>query len=120
MQFLGKWLVVFIATWAAVYMVPGVYLTDNPWVSMILFSLVLSLINVSIKPILQIIGLPITVITLGIFYLIINALLFMFAGWLTSTIFGVGVVVDGFGAAFLASIVVSIVSTIVSALTGLA
>ena len=74
MSFLFRWLVSAIAVAAAVWLVPGIELIcgDSAWIGIVIFALILSLINISIKPILQILSLPITVFTLGIFYLIVN------------------------------------------------
>ena len=120
MHFLGRWFITFIATWVAVEIVPGISLPAeaNFWLTLAIFSFVLSLINASIKPILQVLSIPITVITLGLFYLVVNALLLMLADWLTSVVFAIPVGMS-FGSAFLASIIISLVSTVVSAITGL-
>lgn len=118
MQFLGRWFITFIASWAALNLVPGIYFESNPWLTLSVLSLVLAFLNWSIKPILQIIGLPVTILTLGIFYLVINTFILMLASWLTGAVFGLGVFMP-FGSAFFASIIVSIISVIVSAVTGL-
>ncbi|ERI09320.1 phage holin family protein [Aneurinibacillus aneurinilyticus] len=73
-------------------------------------ALVLGLINAILRPILQFLALPVTILTLGIFALIINALLLLLTGKLVP-----GFHVDSFFAAFFGSIVLSIVSSILSA-----
>ena len=70
-------------------------------------AIVLGLINATLKPVLQIISLPITFLTLGIFYLVINALLLMLVSALVP-----GFHVAGFGTAFFASIVLSLLNTV--------
>lgn len=119
MAFLGEWLVTFIATVCAINLVPGIVAVGGPWVGPLACALVLSLVNASIKPLLQVIGLPITVLTLGIFYLIINALMLEFASWLSRAVLGVGIYIESFWAAFIGAIIISIVSTVLSAITGL-
>lgn len=118
MSFLIRWLVTAIAVAAAVWLVPGIEIIggDSAWIGIVIFALILSLINISIKPILQILSLPISVITLGIFYIIVNTLLLYLAAWLANGLFGIGFWIDGFGSAFLASIVISIVSAIVNSI----
>lgn len=118
MKFIGRWLITFIATWAAMYMVPGITFDANPWLTLTILSFVLALIDASIKPFIQLIGAPISIITLGIFYLVINALLLMLASWLSSIIFGLGIYMP-FSSAFWASIVISLVSVVVGAITHL-
>ena len=120
MTFLIRWIVTALAVAAAVWLVPGIDLIggDSAWVGIAIFSLILSLINISIKPILQILSLPVTVLTLGIFYIVVNTLLLYIAAWLANGLFGVGFWIEGFGSAFLASIVISIVSAIVNSIIG--
>ena len=83
-----------------------------------LFALILSLVNMSIKPILQLLSLPISVLTLGIFYLVVNTLMLYLAAWMANGLFGVGFWIATFGSAFVASIVISIVSAIVNSIVG--
>ncbi|MCA3230935.1 MAG: phage holin family protein, partial [Cupriavidus sp.] len=69
-------------------------------------ALVLGLVNTLIRPILVILTLPVTLLTLGLFIFVINAMLFMFVGNLLQ-----GFVVSGFGAALIGSILYSVIST---------
>jgi len=87
-------------------------------VGIAIFGLILSLISISIKPVVQVLRVPISVIALGIFYLVVNTLMLYIAAWLANGIFQVGLVIDSFGSAFVASIVISIVSALVNALVG--
>ena len=119
MNFIIRWIVTAIATGAAVWIVPGITTVGSDGtIAIVVLALVLSLINVSLKPILQVLSLPITVITLGVFYLIVNALLLELAAWAATGLFASGIVIDGFGSALLGSIVISIVSAIVNGLVG--
>lgn len=118
MSFLLRWLVSAIAVAAAVWLVPGIELIggDSAWVGIVIFALILSLIDISIKPILQILSLPITVFTLGLFYLIVNTVMLYLAAWLANGLFGIGFWISNFGSAFLASIVISLVTVIVNSI----
>ena len=100
MNFIIRWLVTAIAVGVAVWIVPGMDLLGgtDAWVGIAIFGLILSLINISIKPIMQVLSLPISVITLGIFYLVVNTLMLYIAAWLANGIFQVGLVIDSFGA----------------------
>ena len=86
MNFIIRWIVTAISVAAAVWLVPGIEILSNSasWVGIVFFALILSLINMSIKPILQILSLPVTVLTLGIFYLVVNTLLLYIAAWLAN------------------------------------
>ncbi len=120
MNFILRWLSCAIAVGIAVWLVPGIYIVGgtSAWLPITLCALFMALINVSIKPILQILSLPISVLTLGIFAIIINALMLELAGWLSVSVFGEGIQLASFGAAFLGSIIVSIVSAIVNSIFG--
>lgn len=118
MNFIMTWLATAIAVGAAVWIVPGISVTGDTktWVAIAAVGLVLALIDMSIKPILQFLSMPITFLTLGIFYLILNTLLLYLAAWIANGIFGVGITITGFGWAFLASIIISIVGSIMSSI----
>ena len=96
--FLYALLIVFIS-----WIVPGIEV-DN-FLSAMLVCIIIALINTFIKPILQFITLPITILTLGLFSLVLNALMFMLAGWLAP-----GFEVEGFLSALLGSVLLSLFS----------
>ncbi len=119
MNFILRWIATAVAVGAAVWIVPGITIVgSNGTIAVVVMALVLALINASIKPILQVLSLPITVITLGIFYLIVNALMLELAAWAATGLFASGIAINGFGSAFLGSIVISIVSALVNGLLG--
>ncbi len=120
MNFILRWLVTAIATGVAVWLVPGIDLVggNEAWVAIALFGLILSLVNISIKPLMQLLSLPISFITLGVFYLVVNTLMLYIAAWLANGIFQVGIDIVTFGSAFVASIVISVVSAIMNSIVG--
>ena len=96
-----RWIAYSFAIIFIAWIVPGISV-ENFWTAM-LVSIVLALINAFIKPLIQIISLPINFITLGLFTFVINALLFMLAGAITP-----GFTVEGFLSALLGSILLSL------------
>ena len=98
-----RWICYTIAIIFVAWIIPGISV-ENIWSAM-LVCIILALINTFIKPLLQIISFPITVLTLGLFALVINALLLMLAGWITP-----GFEVDGFWSALFGSILLSLFS----------
>ncbi len=78
----------------------------DSFVTAIIFSLVLAFLNAIVKPILIILTLPITIITLGIFLLVINVLMVILAGKMVS-----GIHIDGFLWAFIFGILLSLISS---------
>ena len=120
MNFVLRVIGIFIAVAVAVWLVPGIEVsgTVSTWASVLIIALIIALLNMTIKPILQLLGLPITVITLGIFYIIINTALLYLASWLANGLFGIDFIIATFGSGFVASIVISIVSSIMNGLLG--
>ena len=98
------------ALYVVAYLVPGFEIEGLS--AALVAAIVIGLINTLIKPILQLIALPITIITFGIFAFLINVFLL----WLASVI-GPGFVIDGFWTAILSSIVLSLVSWFLNKIT---
>lgn len=119
MHFLLTWLATSIATLAATVMVPGIEAIGGDYMGPIMCALVLALVNMSIKPILKLLSLPVTIITLGLFSLVINALMLELASALSVGMFDAGISVAGFGAAFFGAIIISIVYAIVGKVLGI-
>lgn len=98
-----RWLVLALAVWAAAALVPGIDYDD--WQSLLIAALVLGILNAFVKPVLHVLSIPFIVVTLGLFLLVINALVLLLAAWLV-----LGFHVAGFWAAMGGSVVISIVS----------
>ena len=113
MGFFASWISTAIAIGCAAWLVPGITIVGGSWEGLVFAALALALINAIIKPVLKLLSLPITIITLGIFSLVINAFLLELASYLSREIFHAGIAIDSFGAAFIGAIIVSIVTVIV-------
>lgn len=98
-----------LAVMAVPYLVPGVSVTSFP--TAFLAAIVIGLVNTFVRPILLLLSLPVTVITLGLFTLVINALMF----WLASNLVP-GFTVQGFAPAFWGALVFWAVSWITNGL----
>lgn len=109
MTLLLVWILNAVALLVVAYVLPGI--TVASFGSALLAAVVLGLLNMLIKPLLVVLTLPLTVVTLGLFLLIINALLFWFAGSILE-----GFKVNGFWWAFAGAIVYSIVTTLLAGL----
>ena len=100
------------ALWAATKVVPGVSFTGE-WPLLFAVALVFGVLNAALRPVLMLLTLPFFLVTLGLFTFVLNA----FMLWLTGAIaraLDLGFRVDGFGAAFLGALVVSVVSLVLS------
>lgn len=104
-----KWIVYALAIILTAWLIPGISVA-NFWSAM-LACVVIAIINVFVKPVIKFISLPINILTVGLFSLVINALLLMLAGWITP-----GLHVDGFLSALLGSLILSVCGVIVSKL----
>lgn len=89
------------------YILPGVHI--DSFTTAVLFAIVLALLNLIIRPVLSILGLPLTVITLGLFSLVINAIILLLADHFVD-----GLVIDGFWWALVFSIALSAISSLLS------
>ena len=106
-RLLVVWLINTVALLAVAYLLPGV--TVASFASALVAALVLGLVNAVIRPILILLTLPATLLTLGLFLFVINALMF----WLVAEIVP-GFKVSGFMAALLGSILYSVITLITS------
>jgi putative membrane protein len=103
-----NWLLVSLALAVTAWILPGVHI--DTVASLLVAAIVLGFLNAVLKPLLVLLTLPITIVTLGIFYFILNALLFALGATLVP-----GFEVDGFGWAFLGALLMSILSTFLGA-----
>jgi putative membrane protein len=113
-KFIQSWVINTLAVLVAVYVVPGIRFGNNSFWTPLVTSLVLGILNAFIRPILMLWALPLLIFTLGLFRLVINALLLYFVSFLLGPYFQV----HSFGAAFLGALIISVISTLLNLLTG--
>ncbi|MFA6408283.1 MAG: phage holin family protein [Candidatus Paceibacterota bacterium] len=102
MKIFFQWFIAALSIGIAAYLVPGVHVT---LIGTLIAAVVLGALNLFIRPILLILTLPINILTLGLFSLVINALLVMLASWLVPGFF-----VAGFWTALLFALVLAIIN----------
>ena len=113
MKLLLKWLLSAAALLAVAYIYPGVVVAS--FGSALLAALIIGLFNMVLRPVLVLLTLPVTVVTVGLFLFVINALMF----WAAAGVLD-GFHVNGFGAALLGSLIYSALGLVIeSALGGL-
>ncbi len=105
-----------IAILTAVTLVPGLELT-GPWWGLALVALLFGVINTGIRPMLLLLALPFVILTLGFFMLLINAAMLYLTSWLAEG-FGITFAIESLFSAIVGAIVISIVSTGLSILSG--
>ena len=109
MNLLIAWLINTVALIAVAYLMPSIKVAD--FTTALIAALVLGLVNAVIRPVLVLLTLPVTLLTLGLFIFVINGLLFWFVGSFIK-----GFVVEGFWAGFFGAIIFSLISWALSAL----
>ncbi len=112
MRFIIRLIINAIALWVAAFVVPGISYEGN-LPSLLIVALVFGVLNALIRPILAIVTCPLQILTLGLFTFVLNAIIL----WLTSAVSGqLGLYfhVDGFLAALIGAVIISIVSIILS------
>lgn len=119
-----------VALWVATLVVPGISLHETAEIyapgagaienqvsiptvaALLIVAVIFTLVNAVVKPIVKLLSLPLTILTLGLFLLVVNALMLMLTSWITTTfsLFGAEYSVDGFLAAFFGAIVIALVN----------
>lgn len=108
------------ALFVAVLVVPGLdfnFGPDDSWPRFLLVAFIFGLVNSFVRPVLRILTFPITILTVGLFLIVINALMLMLTGAAAEEL-GLGFRVADFFAALLGAIVISIVGTVLSMIAG--
>jgi putative membrane protein len=109
MRFLLRVLLNAVAVFLAAQLIPGIGLSGPG--AALAGGIVLGLVNAIIRPMLIVLTLPVTFLTLGLFIFVVNAACLALAAWLVP-----GFTISGFGAAFLGALVISVISWLLSAL----
>jgi putative membrane protein len=112
MRFVLRLLINAAALWVATRIVPGVTHSGSG-ASLFAVALVFGLLNALLRPLLTVLSCPLLILTLGLFTLVINAVILLLTSALSGSL-GIGFHVDGFWAAFLGALVISIVSIVLS------
>lgn len=107
MKLLVRWLLLA----AALLLVPQLYsgVTVESYSTALIAALVLGLFNTLVRPLLVLLTLPVTLLTLGLFLFVINALMF----WAAASVLGEGFNVAGFGAALIGSLIYSLAGVVI-------
>ena len=122
MRYLLRTLVTAASFWVALWLLPGMDVTSDTGtpgtgetiLALLIVSVVFGLVNGIVRPIVSLLSLPVTCLTLGLFTLVINAGMLALTVWITSFL-PVHVVIDSFfWTAILAAIIIAVVSTIVN------
>jgi len=122
MSFVVRVVINGIAIWFAALLLSGLEIVGGTTTAqqigiIALIALVFGIVNAIVKPIAQLISLPLFILTLGLFTLVVNALMLMLTAWVTEAT-SWGLRVDSFGTAVIGALIISVVSFTLSVLTG--
>lgn len=108
MEILVRWLLSSLSIMVAAYLLPGIHVEN--FLTALVVAIVLGILNAVVKPLIIVLTLPITILTMGLFTFVINAILILLTSLLVS-----GFHVDGFFWAFAFSIILSLIQSILNA-----
>jgi putative membrane protein len=107
-RFILRGLIAAAGLWVAAHIVPGVHI--HGWKTLVAAGLLLGLVNALVRPIVTLLTLPLTVVTLGLFLFIVNGLMVLFVGWILHRFGNASYQIHGLLPAILTTIVVWFVS----------
>jgi putative membrane protein len=116
MSILIRWAIIAFSLFVAAWLVPGIQVEGNGWIVFAIMAVILALVNAFVRPILKILTCPLIFLTLGLFTLVINGLTLWLSSWIAVNWLNVGFHVDGFLAALLGGLIVSVVSVVLSSI----
>jgi putative membrane protein len=111
-KFILRCLVVAVGFWVAAHFVPGVHLREHAWKTLLAASVLLGIVNGLVRPIVTLLTLPITILTLGLFLLVVNGLMVLLVIWLLHQFHDYSLQINGLVAAILTTIVIWVVSLV--------
>jgi putative membrane protein len=106
-----------VALAVAVWLLPGISVSQDAWIAVALMAIVFGLVNALIRPLVKFLTCLINVFTLGLFTLIINALMLWLSSWIAAQL-NIGFHVDGFLWAFVGALLISVVSFVLNLIFG--
>lgn len=112
MKFVLRWGINAVALYIAVMIVPGMAY-QGEWTGIVWIALIFGLLNALVRPVLKLLSLPFIILTLGLFTVVINTVMLLITSAVSDAL-GLGLSVEGFWAALLGSLVISLVSTVLS------
>ena len=118
MKFFLRVIINAVAIWLATLVLPGLDVVggDDTTTTVLVFlvvALVFGLVNAVVKPLVAILSLPLYILTLGLFTIVVNALMLLLTGWLSERT-DYGLRIDNFGTAVLGALIISVVSLVLN------
>jgi putative membrane protein len=115
-RFILRGLVAALGLWVASHLVPGVHITG--WKTLVIAGLLLGLANALVRPIVTFLTLPLTIVTLGLFLLVVNGLMVLLVGWVLHRFHDHSFEINGLVPAIFTTIVIFFVSLVANMVIG--
>jgi putative membrane protein len=112
MKLVLRWLVNTVAILVAAYLLPAVTVVDLTWA--LVAAAVLGILNTFVRPVFRLLALPLTILTLGLFILVVNGFILEILDWLMGT----RLEIDGFLWSVVAALIIAVVTTLINVLLG--
>ena len=112
-KFTLRWAISGLALYAAIYFIDGLSVADDSTSTYVWFGLIFGLLNALVRPILKVLTCPLILLTLGLFTLVINTIMFYLTRFVGS-LFNMDLFIEDFWAAFAGAIIVSVVSIVLN------
>jgi putative membrane protein len=118
MKFILRWAINAVALYVAIILLPQFIIRQGGWINIIWVALIFGLVNAILRPPFKALSCLLIILTLGLFTLVINTLLFALTFWISNNVVSLGITLaqPWFWSAFLGSLVVTIVGGILSGL----
>lgn len=116
-SFITRWFINFLAIAATAWLLPGITVGGNKWVTVLFVALIFGLVNAVIKPVFSFLTCGLYILTLGLFTFVANALMLLATDAISSW-FNLQFHVDGFWTAVLGALIISLVSFTLSVISG--
>jgi putative membrane protein len=110
LSLLIRWLMVSAAVWVAAELLEGIFLEG--WPSTLAVAAILGLLNMYVRPVLVLLSLPVTILTMGLFLVVINAVLLGLTDWIANIDDDILFAVDGVGSALAGALIITIVNLV--------
>lgn len=111
LSYVIRWLLLALGIWVAAKLVGEIHLVG--WQSTLIVAAILGLLNAFLKPAISLLSLPITILTFGLFSIVINSGLLLLTSWIAKHFSSINFQVDNFLAAVFGAIIISVVSILV-------
>jgi putative membrane protein len=112
-HFLLRWLINTAGLYAAAFLLPARIQFHGEWWQLLALALIFGLVNAFLRPVLTLLTCPLIILTLGLFTIVINAVMLLLASWLGQQV-GIVFTVDGFVSALLGALIISVVSYVLA------